>query len=125
MIGFVIAGLVIGALARLLLPGRQRIGLLVTLLLGVIGSVIGGVVANAVGSGAITELNVFGFIVAVLASIALLAAAERTGLATGNKRSGANDRAPSANRGAGGRTITRRAALPALQPALVQRRHPR
>lgn len=36
MIGFIIAGLVIGALARLVLPGRQRIGIGLTLLLGVV-----------------------------------------------------------------------------------------
>ncbi len=80
MIGFLIAGLIIGLLARLILPGRQRIGLLLTLLLGVIGSVIGGSIANAIGSGDIWELNVFGFIAAVAASVLLLAIAERSGL---------------------------------------------
>ena len=84
MIGFIIAGLIIGLLARLLLPGRQKIGLLWTLALGVAGSVIGGVIANLIGSGDIFELNAIGFIVAVIASIALLATAERSGLATGN-----------------------------------------
>lgn len=39
-------GLVIGALARLLKPGRQRLSLLATLLLGVVGALIGGVVAS-------------------------------------------------------------------------------
>ena len=86
MIGFIVAGLIIGLLARLLLPGRQRIGLLWTLVLGVLGSVVGGVVANAVGSGDIMELNVFGFIVAVLAAVALLAVAERSGLGAGRDR---------------------------------------
>ncbi len=43
MIGFIVAGLVIGALARLVKPGRQRLGLLATLLLGLVGSVIGAV----------------------------------------------------------------------------------
>ncbi|HEX8156040.1 MAG TPA: GlsB/YeaQ/YmgE family stress response membrane protein [Solirubrobacteraceae bacterium] len=86
MIGFIVAGLIIGLLARLLLPGKQRIGLLWTLVLGVIGSVVGGVIANLVGSGDIMELNVFGFIVAVIAAVALLAAAERAGLAAGTDR---------------------------------------
>ncbi len=86
MIGFIVAGLIIGMLARLLLPGRQRIGLLWTLALGVAGSVIGGTIANLIGSGDIWELNVFGFIVAVLASVALLAIAERTGLGAGPDR---------------------------------------
>lgn len=83
MIGFIVAGLIIGLLARLILPGRQRIGLLWTLVLGVVGSVVGGVIANLIGSGDVWELNVFGFIVAVAASVALLAAAERTGLGAG------------------------------------------
>ena len=86
MIGFIVAGLIIGLLARLLLPGRQRIGLLWTLVLGVLGSVVGGTVANAVGSGDIMELNVFGFVVAVLAAVGLLAVAERSGLGAGPDR---------------------------------------
>jgi uncharacterized membrane protein YeaQ/YmgE (transglycosylase-associated protein family) len=80
IIGFLIAGLIIGALARLLMPGRQKIGLLWTLLLGVAGSLIGGTIANAIGTGDIWELNVIGFCVAVLSSVALLVVGERAGL---------------------------------------------
>jgi len=86
VIGFVVAGLIIGLLARLLLPGRQKIGLLWTVVLGVVGSVVGGVIANLIGSGDIFELNFIGFVVAVIASVALLAAAERSGLAAGDTR---------------------------------------
>ena len=76
MIGFVIAGLVIGALARLIKPGRQHLGIFVTLLLGLAGSVIGGVVANALGTGDIFELNVLGFVVAVISAVVLIGVAE-------------------------------------------------
>lgn len=86
MIGFIVAGLIIGLLARLILPGKQHIGLLWTLVLGVIGSVIGGSIANLIGSGDIMELNVFGFIMAVIAAVLLLSAAERAGLSSGSKR---------------------------------------
>jgi uncharacterized membrane protein YeaQ/YmgE (transglycosylase-associated protein family) len=86
MIGFIVAGLIIGLLARLILPGRQRIGLLWTLALGVVGSVVGGVIANMIGSGDVMELNVIGFVVAVLAAVALLAAAERLGIGAGADR---------------------------------------
>jgi uncharacterized membrane protein YeaQ/YmgE (transglycosylase-associated protein family) len=86
MIGFIIAGLIIGLLARLLLPGRQKIGLLWTLVLGVVGSVIGGTAANLIGTGDIMELNVIGFVFAVIASVALLAVAERSGLGAGDTR---------------------------------------
>lgn len=72
MIGFIVAGLVIGALARLLKPGRQNLSLVATLLLGLAGSVVGGVIANLLGTGDILELNMLGFIVAVIAAVLLI-----------------------------------------------------
>lgn len=76
MIGFIVAGLVIGALARLIKPGKQDLSLLATLLLGLAGSVIGGVIASLLGTGDIFELNFLGFIVAVIASVLLVGVAE-------------------------------------------------
>ena len=76
MIGFIVAGLIIGALARLIKPGRQSIGLFATLALGLVGSVIGGVIANLLGTGSIFELNILGFIVAVIAAVLLIGVAE-------------------------------------------------
>lgn len=76
MIGFIVAGLIIGALARLIKPGKQNLGLLATLLLGLAGSVIGGVIASLLGTGDIFELNFLGFIVAVIASVLLVGTAE-------------------------------------------------
>jgi uncharacterized membrane protein YeaQ/YmgE (transglycosylase-associated protein family) len=86
MIGFIVAGLFIGLLARLVLPGRQRIGLLWTLLIGAAGSVVGGVIANLIGSGDIFELNFIGFVVAVAAAAGLLAVAERSAVGAGGRR---------------------------------------
>jgi uncharacterized membrane protein YeaQ/YmgE (transglycosylase-associated protein family) len=45
----IIIGLVIGALGRLLVPGRQNIGLLVTMLIGIVGAIIGYFIAKALG----------------------------------------------------------------------------
>ncbi|MBO1751008.1 GlsB/YeaQ/YmgE family stress response membrane protein [Actinotalea sp. BY-33] len=84
MIGFIVAGLIIGALARLIKPGKQNLGIIATLLLGLVGSVIGGVVANLLGTGDIFELNVIGFVVAVIAAVLLIGTAEAL---TGRKRS--------------------------------------
>jgi uncharacterized membrane protein YeaQ/YmgE (transglycosylase-associated protein family) len=86
MIGFLVFGLVVGFIARLILPGRQGIGLLWTLVLGVVGSVIGGTIANAIGSGDIMELNFVGACAAIAASVVLLAIAERSGLGAGSDR---------------------------------------
>jgi uncharacterized membrane protein YeaQ/YmgE (transglycosylase-associated protein family) len=86
ILGLLLVGLVIGYLARLLLPGRQRIGLLWTLLLGVAGALIGGTIASALAAGDIFELNFVGFVAAVIAAVALVAVAERTGLGAGEDR---------------------------------------
>ena len=72
MIGFIVFGLVVGALARLIKPGRQNLGMIATLLLGLVGSVIGGVVANMLGTGDIWELNLLGSIVAIVAAVLLI-----------------------------------------------------
>lgn len=76
MIGFIIAGLIIGALARLIKPGRQNLGILATLGLGLVGSVIGGLIASAFGTGSIWELNILGFVLAVVAAVLLVGTAE-------------------------------------------------
>jgi uncharacterized membrane protein YeaQ/YmgE (transglycosylase-associated protein family) len=42
LIAWVIAGLIVGAIARLLVPGRQPMGILMTIVLGVVGALVGG-----------------------------------------------------------------------------------
>lgn len=88
MIGFVVFGLVVGALARLLVPGRQHLSILMTLLLGLVGSIVGGVVANALGTGDVFELNFLGSVVAIVAAIALIVLGERVGMLTKRSSSG-------------------------------------
>ena len=79
MIGFLVFGLVVGFLARLVVPGRQHLTLWMTLLLGLLGSVVGGVVANALGTGDLFELNVIGSLVAIAAAVVLIVLGERGG----------------------------------------------
>ena len=76
IIGFLVFGLIVGALARLIKPGRQNLGLLGTLVLGVLGSLIGGVIASAIGTGDIFELNILGSIVAIIAAVLLIGVVE-------------------------------------------------
>ena len=47
ILGYILVGLIVGLLARLLVPGRDPVGLLGTLLIGVIGAVLGGWLAGA------------------------------------------------------------------------------
>jgi len=76
IVGLVVVGLVIGVIARLIKPGRQNLSLLWTFLLGLAGALIGGIAASAIGTGDIYELDFIGFIVAVIAAIILIGAAE-------------------------------------------------
>ena len=76
IIGFLVFGLIVGALARLIKPGKQNLSLLMTLVLGVLGSFVGGLVASALGTGKITELNILGAVVAIVVAFLLIGVAE-------------------------------------------------
>ena len=86
IIGFIVFGLVVGALARLIKPGRQHLSLIATLLVGLAGSVVGGLIASALGTGDMFELNVLGAIVAIVSAVVFL------GIAEGVAGKGAGDR---------------------------------
>jgi uncharacterized membrane protein YeaQ/YmgE (transglycosylase-associated protein family) len=77
ILGFLVFGLVVGAVARLLKPGKDALSLWATLGLGVAGSLIGGLVAGLLGTGDLFELNVLGATVAIVAAVVLLFVAER------------------------------------------------
>ena len=83
IIGFLVFGLVVGALARLLKPGKDALGIGATLGLGVAGSVIGGLVASLLRTGTVFELNFVGAVVAIGAAVALLVLAERRAITRG------------------------------------------
>ena len=51
IVWYVVAGLVIGVLARALLPGRQQMSMVATIVLGVIAAVVGGLLWNAIFPG--------------------------------------------------------------------------
>lgn len=51
IIWYVIAGLVIGLLARAVLPGKQSMSLVATIVLGVVAAIVGGLIWNTVFSG--------------------------------------------------------------------------
>jgi uncharacterized membrane protein YeaQ/YmgE (transglycosylase-associated protein family) len=48
IIGWIVFGLIVGLLARLLVPGKQPMGFVMTVLLGIVGSVIGGFIGYAI-----------------------------------------------------------------------------
>jgi uncharacterized membrane protein YeaQ/YmgE (transglycosylase-associated protein family) len=73
IVSFVIWGLFVGAMARLLLPGEQKIGFLWTIGLGLAGSLLGGIVAVEALDVADYDLDFGSFLIAVGTSVLLLA----------------------------------------------------
>lgn len=73
IIGWIVLGLIAGAIAKAILPGRQGGGWLVTLLLGVVGALLGGFIGSAVfGIGLENFWSLQTWIVAILGSIVVL-----------------------------------------------------
>lgn len=74
---FIVFGLVVGLLARAILPGRQSMGLIATTLLGIVGSFLGGVLVSLVTHQRITEFHTAGVIGSIIGAIVVLAVATR------------------------------------------------
>lgn len=84
IIAWIVFGFVIGLIARAVLPGKQGMGLVMTTLLGIAGSLIGGLVASALfGAGSATRFEPSGFIGSLIGAVILLVIA---GMVTGGRR---------------------------------------
>jgi uncharacterized membrane protein YeaQ/YmgE (transglycosylase-associated protein family) len=78
LLGLVLTGLIVGGLARLVLPGRQQIGLLTTSLIGIAASLLGGVLGDIFDASWLIR-----FLVAVaLAAIGVVLVQSRSGTAS-------------------------------------------
>jgi uncharacterized membrane protein YeaQ/YmgE (transglycosylase-associated protein family) len=71
ILAWILFGLVVGIIAKLLMPGRDPGGFIITILLGIAGALLGGYLGRAVGWYG--EGDPVGFLMAVLGSIVLLA----------------------------------------------------
>lgn len=94
IISAILIGIVVGVLGRLALPGKQPIGMLVTILVGIVSAFIGTAIARAIGIPTATSgvdwLELLVQVVVAVVGVALVAALmgrRRTGM-TGGRRSG-------------------------------------
>ena len=73
IIGWIIFGLIAGAIAKLLMPGRDPGGFVVTILLGIGGAVVGGFIGRAIwGSTGANDWSIGSFVLAIAGAILLL-----------------------------------------------------
>jgi uncharacterized membrane protein YeaQ/YmgE (transglycosylase-associated protein family) len=70
--GWIVFGLVIGLIARAIMPGQQGMGLIKTTLLGIAGSFMGGFLASVIRGGTWFRLESSGIIGSILGAIVLL-----------------------------------------------------
>ena len=75
MMGFIwmiIIGLIAGALARLIMPGRDPMGIVMTIILGIVGSVLGGLVSWAIWGTETGRIQPAGLVLSVIGAIIVL-----------------------------------------------------
>ena len=70
---FIVFGIVAGFIARAIMPGKQGLGIVITVLLGIAGSFVGGFVGSMLGGGSVLDFNTSGLIGSVLGALAVLA----------------------------------------------------
>lgn len=72
IISWVVFGLIAGALAKWIMPGKDPGGCVVTSIIGIVGAVIGGFLASLLGFGGVAQFDFRSFAVAIVGSLLLL-----------------------------------------------------
>src|SRR3954453_16795918 len=85
IVTFIVVGLIVGALARLVVPGRNPIGIGMTILLGIVGAIVGGLIGHAIGAGWVITLLLEGAVAAALV-YAISGSRGRRGVMGGRRR---------------------------------------
>ncbi len=74
---YLIVGFIVGLLARAIMPGRQHMGIILTTVLGIVGSFIGGLIGNLFGgTHDLWSIRASGWILSIIGAVLLLAIAQ-------------------------------------------------
>lgn len=72
IISWIILGLIAGALAKLIMPGDDPGGIIVTMLIGIAGAFVGGFIGSLIGLGTVGGLSLGSIITAIIGALILL-----------------------------------------------------
>ncbi len=72
ILAWIIMGLIVGALAKWIMPGNDPGGIFITIVIGIVGAVIGGFLSSALGMGDVTGINLGSIVIATIGSLILL-----------------------------------------------------
>ncbi len=73
ILSWIVLGLIVGVVAKFIMPGDDPGGLIVTILIGIAGAFIGGFISSLLGFGSFTGFNLKSIFIAVAGSVFLLA----------------------------------------------------
>jgi len=73
IITWIIVGLIAGVLGKLIMPGDDPGGIIVTILIGIAGALVGGFIFGLLGGSGVTGFNIWSIVVATIGAIILLA----------------------------------------------------
>lgn len=71
-ISWIILGLLAGALAKLIMPGDQKGGCVLTTILGIVGAIVGGWIGTLLGFGKVDQFDIGSLGIAIIGSLAVL-----------------------------------------------------
>jgi len=72
---FLVFGLVVGFIARAIMPGRQSMSAVMTMVIGVVGSLLGGFVGSLISNTEVTRVHAAGLIGSIIGALVVLALA--------------------------------------------------
>ena len=72
IISWIVLGAIVGVIAKLIMPGKDPGGIIVTILLGIAGAFVGGYISTVLGFGSVTGFNIVSLIIAVGGALVLL-----------------------------------------------------
>jgi uncharacterized membrane protein YeaQ/YmgE (transglycosylase-associated protein family) len=72
ILSWILLGLIAGALAKFIMPGKDPGGFIVTILIGIVGAILGGFLGKFIGLGKVESFDLGGIFIATVGSIVLL-----------------------------------------------------
>ena len=72
LIAWIVLGLIAGAIAKALMPGKDPGGCIITMIIGIVGALLGGFLATALGFGGLSGFDWRSLFIAIIGSVVLL-----------------------------------------------------
>ena len=72
ILSWIAMGLIVGILAKLIMPGKDPGGIIITILIGIAGAFLGGYIGSFLGVGTVTGFNIISLLLAIVGVLLLL-----------------------------------------------------